>query len=73
MVWPIEPEVARKGNEGNLAHLGQTKLEFTHEFAKLAEQVVSSKKFETRFSCYALQHGEQHTKFSLKTTPAEKI
>jgi ATP-binding protein involved in chromosome partitioning len=38
---PIEPEVVRRGDEGLLANLGNEKLAYTDEFAKLAEQIVS--------------------------------
>ena len=38
---PIEPEVVRRGDEGLLANLGNEKLAYTDEFAKLADQIVS--------------------------------
>lgn len=39
---PIEPEVVRRGDEGSLAFLDQDEMEFTHEFDKLADQVIRS-------------------------------
>jgi ATP-binding protein involved in chromosome partitioning len=38
---PIEPEVVRRCDEGSLANLGNEKLAYTDEFAKLADQIVS--------------------------------
>jgi len=39
---PIEPEVVKRGDEGLLANLDNQELAFTREFARLADQVISS-------------------------------
>lgn len=39
---PIEPEVVRRGDEGTLPLMSQNEMAFTHEFDKLADQVMNS-------------------------------
>ncbi len=41
---PIEPEVVKQGDTGNLANLDRDKLVYVHEFDKMAEEIVKNTK-----------------------------